>query len=96
MTKEYNGYTNRATWLTNLYFRDDIMNGLQDMVDIGDINRDTDEDDLASKVESIISPFLEDMTEDIDGFILDLLDLGEIDYYDLADTHKEDLDFSED
>jgi hypothetical protein len=82
MCEKYNGWTNRETWLANVW---------------GFAEYDTDELEayrdnpyaLSKELESRV----EEMLPEVDGFVSDLLSgaLARIDYYELADTMLADL-----
>jgi hypothetical protein len=71
----YNGWKNRETWLVNIWFGDGFAMELEDGVEItADYIRDT----VENYVDEIIG------RGDGSGFVRDMLDLGAIDYDELA------------
>jgi hypothetical protein len=75
----YNGWTNKETWLVNLW----LGNMLQADVDDG---QDIDAEYIESLVDEMASAALE---EGANGFITDMLNcaLGEINYHELASDY---------
>lgn len=83
MTK-CNGWANRETWLVNLWFGDGFTMDAEEGVEItADYIRET--------VEQYISDKLGD---DWSNFIIDMMELGVIDYEELA-AHYADMDTEE-
>lgn len=96
MTEQtYNGWTNRATWLTGLHFGEAIKEDLQDQVNDAEIDQETSNRDIADHIEAYVSAFLDEEVDSLSSFLQDMLDLSEIDYYDLARSYSEDLDWLE-
>lgn len=77
----YNGWTNKETWLVNLWLGD----GLPEMID---------PTDSLSDIEDRIKELVEMITDEVTqaGLLADLLNcaLGEINYRELAEHYKED------
>ena len=70
----YNGFTNRETWLVNLHFGDyfqEVANEGQQM--------------MADYIESTVWDMLEEAN--IPDFFKDMIDLGEVDYRELAELY---------
>jgi hypothetical protein len=92
MTNEkYNGWANRETWLVNLYFSESISEMIQDDVITGNIEMEDRPDyevkgEIADRIRSLIEETFEEEIEGLSGFLKDFIDLGRIDYYDLADS----------
>lgn len=94
-TSKYNGWTNRATWLCNLWFSDfsplfedhieDLSDELESKEDLLNTLEEWIENDVTEYVESTIN-------ED-NGFITDLVNqsLYEIDYRDIAEHYVDDV-----
>lgn len=95
MGNEYNGWTNRATWLTNMYFGDGIQEMLQEAVDQEEITEETTVYELSSLVEEFVDAILDEELDQLSGFLSDMLDLNQIDYYDIAGSCAEELDYPE-
>lgn len=75
-----NGWTNRETWLVNLWFGDGFQMDQEDGVEItADYMRDT----VENYVDEIIG------RGDGSGFVRDMLDLKAIDYDELASHYEQ-------
>lgn len=75
----YNGWTNRETWLVNIWFGNGFQMELEDGVEItADYIRDT----VENYVDEIIG------RGDGSGFVRDMLDLGAINYDELASHYE--------
>jgi hypothetical protein len=89
--EKYNGWTNRETWLVNLYFGHIIDNNVQEYM----YNTDTEEhrqvtqSELASYIEELFDCIIEDEYEKIHSFLKDMIDFSLIDWMDLAEQHIE-------
>ena len=69
-----NGWKNRETWLVNLWFGDTLAM----MQDDGDVI-------TADYIESMVTDYIEEnLGAPRHGFIMDMMDLGAIDYDELA------------
>ena len=70
----YNGWSNRETWLVNLWFGDNFTSDTEDGITItADYIRETVEQYIEYKIGA-----------DWSDFIIDMMDLGAIDYAELA------------
>ncbi|MEH6637106.1 MAG: hypothetical protein V7700_16420 [Halioglobus sp.] len=74
----YNGWTNRETWLVNIWFMDSF--------DGERVSAESLRDRVDEYVEEIVPSA---------SFVTDMLDLGLIDWTELADTHNSDLKIQE-
>lgn len=72
----YNGWTNRETWLVNIWFMDGM---------------DAEEAVSAGYLQEMVEEYVYEKIETC-GFIADMIDLGCIDWEALADNHNSDLD----
>ena len=79
MSSEYNGWTNRETWLVNIWF----MDGL-----------DGSERVSADYLQEFVEDYVESVIGQIDnsGFISDMLDMSSINWVELADSHNSELE----
>jgi hypothetical protein len=75
-----NGWHNAATWTVNLWFGD----GWSEMAHEG---MDITPDYCREQVEEMIEERLGSAQSGIDGFIWDMMDLGSVDWYGLAEHH---------
>ena len=92
-TQKYNGWTNYATWLCNLWFDDfdfsDDIEGLSECCD--------SKMDLLSHIEDIIKLNVEEYVDTIVderiGFVMDLVGAAfqEIDFRDIAEHYVDDV-----
>ena len=78
MNTKYNGWTNRETWLVNIWF----MDGL-------DGTEPVTPDYLEEMVDEYIGSIFDSLPEgESAGFIKDLIDTGCINWAELADNHN--------
>jgi hypothetical protein len=82
MSNEYNGWTNRETWLVNIWFMDGI---------------DGSEPVSAEYLQEYVEDYVELMLGQADesGFIADMLDMSGINWIELADNHNSELEETE-
>lgn len=80
----YNGWTNRATWLVNLHFGNDTEY-LSEIINVcnGDIGM------LATQLEEIVREHVDSVLGEKDMFISDMLNLSEIDWWELASRYMD-------
>ena len=78
----YNGWTNRETWLVNIWFMDQLEAELKDIDSQGDRARY-----IKDYIEDYIDNFnINNSDIEIDyGFITDLIDISKINWHELAD-----------
>ena len=85
-----NGWRNAATWTVNLWFGD----GWAEMAEQG---MDITPDYCREQVEEMVEERLDQMARTgIDGFIWDMMDLGSVDWHELAAHHAPIEDESDD
>ncbi len=65
---DYNGWTNRETWLVNIWFLDGIEEPMS-----------------ADEIENMVHEYVGEQA----GFVSDMMDLGCIDWIELADSTEE-------
>lgn len=91
----YNGWTNRETWLVNLYFGDSFNSYIDDDVNEGYIDLERPKNDIVAEIaeryDDYVSEQLEGEIEALSSFLHDFIDLGLIDWYDLAESIYEDI-----
>jgi hypothetical protein len=69
-----NGWKNRETWLVNLWFGDTLA-----------MMQDDGDDISADYIETLVNDYIEEnLGAPRHGFIMDMMDLGAIDYEELA------------
>jgi len=76
----YNGWTNRETWLVNIWFGDDDY--LTDM--------------SAAEIQNVVAEYVEEKIGESGGFIYDMINFECIDWDELADHHKSDDELEDD
>ena len=94
-TQKYNGWTNHATWLCNLWF-DDLSPLFEDHIeDLSDEHDSKDAllDTLEEWIENDITEYVECNVNEDNGFIMDVINhtLHEIDYRDIAENYVDDV-----
>ena len=72
----YNGWTNRETWLVNIWF----MDGL-----------DTGELITADYLQEMVEEYVYEQIKEC-SFVADMIDLGCIDWVELAENHNYDVE----
>jgi hypothetical protein len=91
----YNGWANRETWLVNLYFGDSFNSYIDDDVNEGFIDLERPKNDIiaeiAERYDNYVSEHLEEEIEGLSSFLHDFIDLGRIDWYDLAESIYSDI-----
>ncbi|MCB5366960.1 DUF7249 family protein [Collinsella aerofaciens] len=94
--EKYNGWTNRETWLVNLYFGEGFYDYIVERLEEGGLeqfNRD-DQDailEIAGIYRGYVEDYLEEELEKLSSFLSDYINLGLIDWYDLAENVYNDL-----
>ena len=73
----YNGWTNRATWLVNLWFGENLS-----------MMQEDGEAVTADYIESMITEYVDEIVP-TSSFIADLIDLNEINWEELAAHYNE-------
>ena len=73
----YNGWTNRATWLVNLWFGENLTMMQEDGEEVS-----------ADYIESMITEYVDEIVP-TSSFIADLIDLQEINWEELAEHYRE-------
>ena len=73
--KTYNGWTNRETWLVNIWFLDNLY------LDLKDINS---QGDRARYIKDYVEEHV-DNSNIPDSFINDLIDISQVNWHELAD-----------
>lgn len=73
----YNGWTNRATWLVNLWFGENLGMMQEDGEEVS-----------ADYIESMITEYVDEIVP-TSSFIADLIDLNEINWDELAAHYNE-------
>jgi len=72
---DYNGWTNRNTWLINLHFGDAIREELEE-----------DASNTAETIENFITDILQYQEENAHSVIRDFIDTSNINWYEIYDT----------
>ncbi|AGR46662.1 hypothetical protein PP653_gp039 [Bacillus phage Basilisk] len=95
MTNEkYNGWTNRETWLVNLYFGESLSSMVRENVQEGNMDLTQNENDIKGEIAQTCESWLDEVTgeevENLSSFLKDFLNLGLIDWYDIAETIYDD------
>lgn len=98
MMKKYNGWTNRETWLVNLHFGEAFYDYIKERLEeegeaLEQFNRDDQEaiSKIATIYKGYVESYLEEELEKLSSFLSDYINLGLIDWYDLAESVYNDL-----
>lgn len=78
----YNGWANRETWLVNLYFGDSFSEYIEEKKAEGE---ELDQAEVASIYEDYFQISMEEEIKGLSGFLSDFIDLGLIDWNELAE-----------
>ena len=94
-TQKYNGWTNHATWLCNLWF-DDLSPLFEDHIeDLSDEHDSKDAllDTLAEWIEQHVEEYVETIVDERVGFVMDLVNSAyrDIDFRDIAEHYVDDV-----
>ena len=81
----YNGWTNRNTWLVNVWFGDSFLADFEDGIKVD-----------ANYIESFVMDYIEEQIGGFTGFVADLIDFSGINWNELASHYESDDDDSED
>ena len=84
----YNGWTNRNTWLVNIWFGDGFVQEAEDGIDI-----------TAEYIQNTVEDYIESVIGEFTGFVADLIDIRGINYDELAEHLRnqcEDVEDSDD
>lgn len=76
----YNGYKNRQTWVVSLYFAEEFYEYVQDLPEETKKNPHT----VAELLEDYLTEYIMELVDN-NNFIMDLIDLGSIDWLELAE-----------
>lgn len=76
MDNRYNGWRNRETWLVNLWFGDGFSADAAEGIEVS-------EDYIRETIENRV----EECVNEPNGFVMDMLDLGAIDWHELAEAY---------
>jgi hypothetical protein len=94
-TQKYNGWTNYATWLCNLWFSDFTPLFEDHIVDLSDEHDNKDEllDTLEVWIKDDVSEYFECNINEESGFVRDLMNhsFSEIDFRDIAEHYIDDV-----
>ena len=84
----YNGWTNRETWLVNLYFGDDLYQTIKEEYYFQGVNTVSE---LAEVYKNHVMGYLAEELNSLGSFLSDYLDLGRINWDELADSVISDI-----
>ena len=94
-TQKYNGWTNHATWLCNLWFSDFTNLFVDHIETLSDDHDSKDEllDTLAQWIDEHVDEYVESTIDEENGFITDLVNsaLNDIDFRDIAEHYVDDV-----
>ena len=76
----YNGYKNHQTWVVNLYFAEEFHEYVQNL----DEKTKSDPHTVAELLEDYLTEYVMELVDN-NNFIMDLIDLGSIDWLELAE-----------
>lgn len=94
--EKYNGWTNRETWLVNLYFGEGFYDYIKEQLKEEALEQFNNEEheaisEIAGIYRDYVESYLEEELEKLSSFLSDYIDLGLIDWYDLAESVYSDL-----
>ena len=92
-TQRFNGWTNHATWLVNLYFNhldftDDVEEGLFDDMDAYGIRCH-----VASWIQELVESYLDEEVDTTNCFVADIINstINHVDWHDIAEHYVDDI-----
>jgi hypothetical protein len=99
----YNGWSNRETWLVNLWYDDSFGDYIRSDVEEGNYAEDVENlaegfydeadkkqyvgqmiGDVAKRYEDYVMEYIQEELDKLSGFLSDFIDLGLINWYELA------------
>jgi len=81
---EYNGWTNRATWLVNLRFNNSMEDVIHPILDDLDTNSEETLDNIEETLRDWHNELIKDETNGMSSYIIDSLDFSMVNYRELA------------
>ena len=89
-TNTYNGWANRETWLVNLHFGETLSSYIVEQATDGAIDLTEDEGTIRTEIEGNCSEYLDMILEEelngLGSFLTDYLDLGRIEWDEIAEV----------
>ncbi|AHN66498.1 hypothetical protein Bcp1_021 [Bacillus phage Bcp1] len=89
-TNTYNGWANRETWLVNLHFGEELTSYIVEQATDGIIDLTQDEGTIRTEIEGNCSEYLDMILEEelngLGSFLTDYLDLGRIEWDEIAEV----------
>ncbi|AXQ67692.1 hypothetical protein KIOSHI_271 [Bacillus phage Kioshi] len=89
-TNTYNGWANRETWLVNLHFGNELTSYIVEQATDGIIDITQDEGTIRTDIERTCESYFDDMLEEelngLGSFLTDYLDLGRIEWDEIAEV----------
>ena len=92
-TQKYNGWTNYATWLCNLWFDNfDFSDDIEDLSDDCDSPMDL-LPLIENHIELVVEDYLDAVVDEKNGFVSDLIQAAynDIDFRDIAEHYVDDV-----
>jgi len=84
MKETYNGWSNRETWLVNLYFGDAFEEYIRE--EIEENENKWDAYNIGKAYEEFVLSSIEEELENLSPFLSDFIDLSKIEWYELGEN----------
>lgn len=84
MKETYNGWSNRETWLVNLYFGDAFEEYIRE--EIEENENKWDAYNIGEAYKDFVLSFIEEELENLSPFLSDFIDLSKIEWYELGEN----------
>jgi hypothetical protein len=88
MTEKYNGWTNRETWVINLWLEEDLT---QVVIDYCEDQERVDVYEITNLLEEVVNEWYMDELSKMSGVLKDLLYLSEVNWRELAKTYIDNI-----